>query len=122
MNLSTIIKNLISIEEKIYSCYYMICELETNLVDDSNEYSLFFQEILNLNEEEKQYLVSLSTYSYASIKKELAKYRTHKDENNYVTDAPYYRLKNMIDGILGDDLINYALVLQNDINLITLKI
>ncbi len=122
MTLKEIIKNLMDIEEKIYRYYYIICELETNLVDDSNEYSLYFQEILNLTEAEKKYLTLIASYDYASINKELAKYRTNKDKIDYDKDAPYYRLKNMIDGILGDDLINYALILQNDINLIILKI
>lgn len=122
MNLSLIIKNLIEIDKYIYNYYYIISELETNLVDDSNEYSLYFQEILNLIEKEKNYLNLIASFDYASISKELAKYRNCQDKVDYIKDAPYYRLKNMIDGILGDDLMNYALILQNDINLIALKI
>lgn len=122
MDLSAIIKNLIEIDKYIYNYYYIISELEINLVDDSNEYSLYFQEILNLIEEEKNYLNLIASFDYASVNKELAKYRNCQDKVDYVKDAPYYRLKNMIDSILGDDLMSYALILQNDINLIALKI
>jgi hypothetical protein len=116
-----------NIEEKIEYYYIYLAKLEINGNLDSLEYNEYFQLIIDLTNKESKLIDSLDTEDIKSIIKKLKK--EYHNENSHSTlglgftvNAYYGRLMNLLNSLMGDDILDYACTLEYDKNQIMLSI
>ena len=116
-----VLNKLKQIEERIEECYIHLADLENSDLFDSELYNQYIHMLTNLITKEKELLISLDRKDYYKIKKEIDKDKYFKDSTmpivlGHFNNAYLVRIENMINALLGDDYLDYASVLNYDIN------
>lgn len=119
------IQELLKQEAFIAQYYKNLANLEIAGLNTSLEYEYYFQQLSRELKTESLYFQKIIDENQAELQEEI-------DKDSEVLQYPYIpakktfslglRLKNTFDGILGDEVLEYAGVLQTDIYQIVLQI
>ena len=112
---------LLNLEEEVKQLYLFLANLEMNGQKNSELYKLNMQRIIAIIDIEKGLLISLGD-NYHNIKDNIEANLINLPINlGYNTQAHLVRLHKLLEGISGDDGIEYADALYYDINKILLS-
>lgn len=112
---------LYQIEDKVEQYYIRLAQLEIEGDVNSQEYNYYLKLIIDLTNEEKKLLASLDSETIIKMRKKVNNDNFNKNNDKpialgFLTNAYYFRIANMLDLQLGDDLFDYANTLRYDIN------
>lgn len=116
-----ILECLYKVEEKIEAYYIKLAELEINKELDSEEYNYYKQIINSLTKDEMNLLKTLDSKDIYKLLQQVKKDNFNKVNGKaialgFINSAYYFRIVNLLELMLGDDLISYAETLKSDIN------
>lgn len=116
-----VLECLYKVEEKIETYYIKLAELEINNQFDCEEYNYYKQIINSLTKDEMNLLKTLDSKEIYKLLQQVKKDNFNKLNGKaialgFINNAYYFRLVNLLELMLGDDLISYAETLKSDIN------
>jgi len=116
-----VLECLYQVEEKIEAYYIKLAELEIYNQLDSEEYNYYKQVINDLTKDEMNLLKTLDSKEIYKLLQQVKKDNFNKLNGKaialgFINNAYYFRIVNLLELMLGDDLISYAETLKSDIN------